>query len=98
MSLTIPDEWLSTTHLTEHELLQEIVVLLYQQERLTLGQASTWLGMDRLTFQQILAERQIPVHYGVDDYKADLDTLRRAAVQALRHSVERGGDTVGRGT
>lgn len=77
MSLIIPDEWLATTQLSEHELLQELVLLLFQQERLTLGQASTWLGIDRLSFQQLLATRQIPVHYGVEDYEADLRTIRQ---------------------
>jgi predicted HTH domain antitoxin len=77
MTLVISDEWLQTTHLTEGELLQEIVILLFQQERLTLGQASTWLGIDRLTFQQLLAERQIPVHYGIQEYEADLETIRQ---------------------
>jgi len=77
MTLTISDEWLSTIHLTAEELLQEMVILLFQQERLTLGQASTWLGIDRFTFQQMLAARQIPVHYGMEEYEADLETIRQ---------------------
>lgn len=76
MSRVISDEWLSVAQYSERELLQELVLLLFQQERLTLGQASTWLGVDRLTFQQLLAERRIPVHYGVEEYQADLRTLR----------------------
>lgn len=77
MSLTIADEWLKTAQLTEDELLQEIVLLLFQQERLTLGQASTWLGIDRLTFQQLLVKRKIPVHYDIGEYEADLHTIQQ---------------------
>lgn len=40
MSLVIPDEILHATHMTDTELLQEIAILLFQKEKLTLGQAS----------------------------------------------------------
>lgn len=77
MALLINDEWLQQTHLNEEELLQELVLLLFQQERLTLGQASTWLRMDRLSFQQLLAQRKIPVHYGIAEFEADIKTIRQ---------------------
>lgn len=77
MTLVISDEWLTTTHLTEDEMRRELVILLFQQERITLGQASTWLGIDRLSFQQFLAERHIPVHYGIEEYETDLATIRQ---------------------
>lgn len=75
MSLMISDKWLATTRLSEQELLQELVLLLFQQNRLTLGQASTWLDIDRLTFQDLLAQRKIPVHYGIEDYEVDLANI-----------------------
>jgi predicted HTH domain antitoxin len=71
----ISDKWLATTRLSEQELLQELVLLLFQQNRLTLGQASTWLDIDRLTFQDLLAQRKIPVHYGIEDYEGDLANI-----------------------
>ncbi len=77
MALVIPDDWITKTHLTEDEVLKELVIALFQQERLTLGQASTWLGIDRLTFQRFLAERHIPVHYGIAEYDADMATIRQ---------------------
>ena len=63
-------------HMTAPELIQEIALLLYQKEKLTLGQASHLIGMSQLQFQFLLASRQIPVHYDVADFKADLKTLR----------------------
>ncbi len=77
MSLVIADDWLKTAQLTERELLQEIVLMLFKQERITLGQASTWLEIDRFSFQQLLAARQIPVHYGIADYQSDMDTIHK---------------------
>ena len=40
MSLVIPDEILHATRMSATELAQEIAILLYQKEKLTLGQAS----------------------------------------------------------
>jgi predicted HTH domain antitoxin len=76
MSIVIPDEILHTIHMTAGELMQEIAVLLYLKEKLTLGQASRLAGMSQLQFQFLLASRQIPIHYGIADFDADLKTLR----------------------
>jgi predicted HTH domain antitoxin len=75
MSLVIPDEILHTTRLTAAELIQELAVALFQREKLTLGQASHLAGMNQWQFQQLLASRQIPLHYGVAEFEADLQTL-----------------------
>jgi predicted HTH domain antitoxin len=56
--------------------LQEIAVFLFQKERLSLGQASRWAGMSQLQFQHLLASRQIPIHYDLAEFEADLKTLR----------------------
>ena len=50
---------------------------LFQQERLTLAQASGLAEMGRLAFQALLAERQIPIHYGIEEFHEDLQTLRQ---------------------
>ena len=77
MPVTIPDEVLAAAHLTEPELKREIAVALFEQERLTLGQASQFADMNQLEFQALLADRGIPIHYGVEELHEDLDTLRR---------------------
>jgi predicted HTH domain antitoxin len=76
MSVIISDEILETTRMSKNELLQEIAVMLFQKEKLTLGQASRMAGISQLQFQHLLASRQIPLHYDVDDFEADLSTLR----------------------
>ena len=65
MSVLIPDEILHTTRMSENEIMQEIAILLFQKEKLTLGQASKMAGMTQLQFQHLLASRQIPSHYSV---------------------------------
>lgn len=77
MSLEIPDDILQATGMAPAELLQEIAVMLFQKEKLTLAQASRLARMNRIQFQHLLASRQIPVHYDVADFEEDLATLRK---------------------
>jgi predicted HTH domain antitoxin len=79
MTIVIPDDILRATRLTEDELKQELAVILFQKEKLTLGQASILAGMNRLQFQHLLASRKIPVHYGVAEFEEDLKTLKETA-------------------
>jgi predicted HTH domain antitoxin len=76
MSITIPDGILQAARMSEDELRQELAILLFQKDKLTLGQASRLAGMDRLRFQHLLASRDIPVHYDVEEFEQDLATLR----------------------
>lgn len=75
MDLIIPDDILQATRMTAEELRQEIAVLLFPREKLTLGQASRLAEMSRLQFQHLLASRQVPVHYDVAEFEEDLRTL-----------------------
>jgi len=77
MPVTIPDEVLTAAHITEPELRQELALTLFQQERLTLAQASRLAEIGQLAFQALLAERRIPIHYGIEEFHEDLRTLRQ---------------------
>ncbi len=79
MTIVIPDDILQATRLTEDELKQELAVILFQKDKLTLGQASILAGMNRLQFQHLLASRKIPVHYGVAEFEEDIKTLKETA-------------------
>lgn len=77
MSLVIPDDILRAANISASDLRREIAVLLFQQDKLTLGQASEFAGVSQLEFQRLLAKRHISVHYDTQEFKDDLDTLRR---------------------
>jgi predicted HTH domain antitoxin len=77
MSVTISDEVLTAAHISESELKRELALALFQQERLTLAQASRLAEVSQLSFQALLADRQIPIHYGVEEFREDLRTLRQ---------------------
>ncbi len=78
--LTIPAEYVRATRLTEPEILLEIAVLLFQKEKLTLGQAASLAEMPQFKFQMLLASRDIPIHYGIDEYREDLQTIKSLAL------------------
>ena len=77
MPVTISDEVLTAAHISEPELKRELALTLFQQERLTLSQASRLAEMGQLAFQALLADRKIPIHYGADEFREDLRTLRQ---------------------
>lgn len=79
MTIVIPDDILQATRLTEDELKQELAVILFEKDKLTLGQASILAGMNRLQFQHLLASRKIPVHYGLAEFEQDIKTLKETA-------------------
>lgn len=77
MDLVIPEDVLRAAHTTADELKQEIAVMLFDRDRLTLVQAAQVAEMSPFTFQHLLASRGIGPHYDVEDFEEDLDTLRR---------------------
>ena len=74
MSLVISDDIVKASGFSESELL-EIVIMLFQQDKISLGKTSELLGMHRMQFQKLLAERGICVHYDVAEFQEDLETL-----------------------
>lgn len=76
MSLTISDEILNSSRMTASELLVEIAIMLFQQERVSLGKASKIAEMNYVEFQQLLAQRNISIHYDVEEFEEDIKTLQ----------------------
>jgi predicted HTH domain antitoxin len=79
--IVISSEILESAHLSEPEMLLEIALTLFAQERLTLGQAAKLSNLPQLEFQKALAARKIPVHYDLAEFEEDLKTLERLAAR-----------------
>lgn len=75
MSLTISDDLVKASGLSERELFLEIVLMLFCQEKISLGKASELMGLHRMQFQKLLADRDIYVHYDVAEFQEDLKAL-----------------------
>jgi len=75
MSLVISEEIVKASGLSEQELIIELVLLLFQQEKLSLGKAAELLNISQVKFQKILSERGINIHYDVDELQEDIQHL-----------------------
>jgi predicted HTH domain antitoxin len=75
MSLIVSDDLMRASGLSERELLLEIVLMLFRQDKISLGKASELMGMHRMEFQKLLDDRGICVHYDVAEFQEDLKTL-----------------------
>ena len=76
ISIEIPREVVHAARMTPRDLKRELAIYLYQQGRLSFGKAREMAGMTVWAFQQLLASREITVHYDVEDYEEDLTTLK----------------------
>jgi predicted HTH domain antitoxin len=76
MQLTIPDELVKASGLSETELLQELILVLFQQEKISLPKASKLLNMNQIQFQRLLTERKICIHYDVAELHEDIEHLQ----------------------
>ena len=75
MPVTFSDDLLKSAQITEAELKAELAIALFQQDRMTLGQAAALAGIPQIDFQRLLASRRIPIHYDMEDMEED---VRRA--------------------
>ena len=72
--VSITEDILQVSHISEAEIRQEIAVLLYQRG-LSLMKAADFARMDRIAFQHFLASRHIPIDLTIEDYEQDVRTL-----------------------
>jgi predicted HTH domain antitoxin len=79
MGMLIDDELLHAARMSEPELKLELAALLYQRERLTLGQAARLAGLSQARLRLTLGARGIPPNYGVTELAEDLAVVRGAA-------------------
>ena len=76
ISIEIPREVVHASRMTPRDLKRELAIYLYQQGKLSFGKAREMANMTVWDFQQLLASREITVHYDVEDYEEDLTTLK----------------------
>ncbi|MGV3602883.1 MAG: UPF0175 family protein [Dyadobacter fermentans] len=77
MLLELDDKVINSTGLTDDELRIELAVRLYEDGKITVGQGGMMTGIGSIRFQQELGKRKIPWHYDIEDFEADLATLKK---------------------
>ena len=75
MVFTVPDPILQQAGVSPSDILLKLAILLFQEERISLGQASKLANLHLVEFQKELARRNIPIHYGQDEYMNDIQMI-----------------------
>ena len=76
ITLNLPDSLSQAENFNQDDWLREIALALFQQERVSLSRASKIAGIELMDFQKLLANRDICVHYDVEDFEQDVQHLR----------------------
>ena len=77
MIVEVSDQIIEQSGLSAKEILLKVAILLFQEEKLTLGQASKLAGLHQFEFQKELAKHEIPIHYNEEDFRRDLQTISK---------------------
>jgi len=80
LTLEIPGEVAEALRLPDLEKIQrlrlELAVSLYSQGILGLGKSAQLAELPRLEMNRVLAQRQVPMHYGLEELAEDLQHAR----------------------
>ena len=76
MTLDIPHIQASHHPDLEKGIREQIALYLYQEGMYSLGQASAFLGVPYVVFQQLLGKKGIPINYDETEFEQDLQTLK----------------------
>ena len=79
MQIDIPDQELRGVDLTPETVRLSIALDLYQDGKSTLGQAAKIAALSVTQFLHELGRRRIPVNYGPEAFREDLETLKHFA-------------------
>jgi len=77
MTIEIPDAIAQRAKLNSKDILLRVAILLFAEEKVTLGQVAEIAGIPQFLFQKELGKRKIPIHYGMDEYKQELETIAK---------------------
>lgn len=76
ITLNLPDSLSQTDTFHQSDWLREIAIALFQQELVTPGTASQIAGMHQMEFQQLIGSHGICIHYDVEEFEEDIQSLR----------------------
>ena len=83
MPLTIPDEWLHEAGISPDDARVELGCRLYDDGRLSFGQAIRWSGLTRTDFEAAMLAHGLALYRPtVEDLRHDLETLGRLGDEA----------------
>ena len=75
--IEIPRDILQSARMSSGEIKKELALILFQQQKISFGKAKELAGLNMWSFQQLLGDRGIDMHYDVEDFDQDLQNLEK---------------------
>ena len=75
MEITISDDLLSGIELTKRQAIVDFAIGLFSERKVSIGKAAKIAEMSQPEFLKELGQRQIPIHYDIEDFVDDLQTI-----------------------
>jgi predicted HTH domain antitoxin len=76
MALVISDQFIQATRRTETELRLDLAIFFYQSLQMSMGKCAEFAGMNRFSFQEELANRNLVVNYTEEAVLQDVENLK----------------------
>lgn len=77
MTLNIPDTFLEESGITAKDLLLELAMNRYDQEKISRAQARLLAGVDDYTLEVELEKRGLGFDYDLEDFEQDMKSLEK---------------------
>ncbi len=77
--IEVPEDLRIPPRELEERLRIELALRLYEKGIASLGQARRIAGISKWEFLELLAKEDIPIHYGEEELKEDLETAEKLA-------------------
>jgi predicted HTH domain antitoxin len=77
MTITIPDELLKNSLITEQHIKQQLALILYDKKIFSLAQARKLAEMDKWDFLNLMKEHNVYLNYDMEDMEQDFKTIHQ---------------------
>jgi predicted HTH domain antitoxin len=74
MLVNIPDEIVTVKSVSQGDIIIALAMQLYTDEEVSLAKAAQIAGMTRFHFQKLLADKNIPLRYTLQDLEREMAT------------------------
>lgn len=76
MKIEIPEDLVAAAEISQQEAIQFLALSLYQNDRLTLGNASRLCNLAQSDFMDLMSAYGVTFNYDVEELEDDINTLR----------------------
>jgi predicted HTH domain antitoxin len=74
--VNIPNAISAIKPVSQTDIVLALAIQLYVDEEVSLAKAAEMAGMNRFEFQKLLADKNIPLRYNLDDLDREMDAVK----------------------